>query len=80
MNTTPDINIVAAGDYPARECVKAVRLMEEFELRINIRLVFILELTSLGLRDVYPTAICEDSFLIYLAMAQLYLAFMAIHQ
>ena len=62
VNTTPDINIVAAGDYPARECVKAVRLMEEFELRINIRLVFILELTSLGLRDVYPTAICEDSF------------------
>lgn len=54
--------------------------MEEFELRINIRLVFILELTSLGLRDVYPTAICEDSFFNIFGNGQLYLAFMAIHQ
>ncbi|MFR2755390.1 MAG: phosphoketolase family protein [Eisenbergiella massiliensis] len=58
----PDIVIAAAGDYPMRECYKAIEKIKELLPSIHIKFISILELTTIGSTLLYPHAIAQDEF------------------
>lgn len=60
---SPDIVLVAAGDYPAHECMEARKMLLNQFPELRIRLLLVLELTSVGASEIYPHAISEKDFL-----------------
>lgn len=58
----PDIVIVAAGDYPVRECMEAINAIRSVIPNIKIRFLTVIELTSIGSTVVYPHALEQEEF------------------
>lgn len=58
----PDIVIVSAGDYPMRECYKAIEEIKVLLPSIHIKFISILELTTIGSTLRYSHAIEQDEF------------------
>lgn len=61
-NVSPDVVIVAAGDYPVRECLESISIMKEYLPNTNIRFISVEELTSIGSKTIYPHAIDANKF------------------
>lgn len=57
-----DLVIVAAGDYPTRECKEGVKILQQYLPDINLKMVSILELTALGNKTLYAQAMSDKSF------------------
>ena len=58
----PDLVLVAAGDYPVRECLEAMLILRERIVGIHIRFLSVMELTSIGSTKIYPHAMSNDEF------------------
>ena len=58
----PDIIFAAAGDYPFRECVEALKILRTYGMNINIRLIAVIELTVIGDVEIYPHALDKNKF------------------
>ena len=57
-----DLIIVAAGDYPTRECREGVKILQQYLPDINLKMVSILELTALGNKTFYIQAMSDKFF------------------
>jgi xylulose-5-phosphate/fructose-6-phosphate phosphoketolase len=57
--------LASSGDFPARECKKAIELLSEKLPNINITFVPVSDITILGPREIYPHALSNEEFLSY---------------